>query len=79
MTRDGLPDAGGVKLEKSLWRKFLGLIVSLMMLALTVGKSRPESSRMRRLDFKTSGQLLGLRFNEKLRNSWRPRWLKLHR
>lgn len=35
--------------------------------------------RRRQLDFPTSTQRMGIRFTERLRDLWRPRWLKLRR
>jgi len=44
------------------------------------GESKAKrSKRMGRLDYSTSTQRMGLRFNERLRDVWRFRWLKIKR
>jgi len=41
------------------------------------GKSvKPTSNDLRRADFKTSTQRMGVRFTEKMRNVFRSKWLK---
>lgn len=40
---------------------------------------RPDNEHLRRLEFKTSTRKMGVRFTEKIRDTWRRRWLKIHR
>jgi hypothetical protein len=41
-------------------------------------KIKPTAEDVKRLDFNTSTQRMGLRFNEKMRNIFRLRWVKKH-
>ena len=56
---------------------FLGLIAGWILSLF--GKSLPKSGveDLKRADFKTSTQNLGLRFSEKIRDVFRFRWLKI--
>jgi len=60
-----------------LWQKFLALLVCPVLLLLMLGKKKPDSQRMSRLDFNTSTRKMGLRFTEKLRDNWRKQWVKI--
>ena len=54
-------------------------VVSVFLRIVTLGKRKPEPERLTRMEFRTSGQKMGLRFTERLRDRWRKRWLKLKR
>jgi hypothetical protein len=55
--------------------RHLGSIAGLL-LALFGRKRRVTPSDLREADFPTSTQRIGLRFTDKLRNAFRPRWLR---
>jgi len=56
---------------------FLGLLAAGLLSIF--GKSPPKSGvdDLKRADFKTSTQRLGIRFSEKIRDVFRFRWLKV--
>jgi hypothetical protein len=66
---------------KSLSRKSgkanrLGLLAGVVFGWLTAGRPAATQSDVRKLDFSTSSQKMGLRFTERLRDVFRFRWLR---
>ena len=62
-----------------LWQKWLSWIASLGIGVMAAGKGKDKIDRMRRLDFGTSSQKMGVRFTERLRDHWRRHWLKIRK
>jgi hypothetical protein len=56
---------------------FLGLLASGLLLLFGKSPSKTAADDLKRADFKTSTQRLGVRFSEKIRDVFRFRWLKL--
>ena len=59
--------------------KWVGWVLAVVLWALTIGRGRADGGRMRRLDFGSSTQKMGVRFTERVRNVWRHRWLRIKR
>jgi len=55
--------------------RHLGFLAGLM-LALFGRKRKLTSEDHRKMEFRHSTQRMGLRFTEKLRDAFRPRWLR---
>jgi hypothetical protein len=64
---------------EKLWRKWLVFYIGLVWRIFSLRKSKADSEQMRRMDYSTSTQRMGLRFTEKIRNTFRHRWLRIHR
>jgi|GEM_PF-955261 len=61
-------------------KKWVSFAVGLILWLLIIGLSKkPGEKQLRRMEFSTSTQRMGLRFTEKLRDYWRRRWLRLYR
>jgi len=60
-------------------QKWVAFVAGLVVLGLTAGRVRPDRKLLRRMDYSTSTQRMGIRFSEYMRDIWRRRWLKLHR
>jgi hypothetical protein len=56
---------------------FLGLLAAGLLSLFGKSPSKPAAEDLKRADFKTSTQHLGVRFTEKIRDVFRFRWLKL--
>jgi hypothetical protein len=56
---------------------FLGLIAAGLLSIFGKSPSKPVADDLKRADFKTSTQHLGIQFSEKIRNVFRFRWLKI--
>ncbi|MFC1794078.1 hypothetical protein ACFL3Q_10890 [Planctomycetota bacterium] len=56
---------------------FLGLLAGWVLSLFGKSPPKPVSDDLRRADFKTSTQHLGVRFSEKIRDVFRFRWLKI--
>jgi len=56
-------------------KKFLGSLAG-RILALFGKKPKPETKDVKKIDFETSTQKMGVRFTEKIRNVFRFRWIK---
>ena len=59
--------------------KKLHVLVTLILTGLAGRKCKMDDETMRRLDFSTSTQRMGVRFGKKLRTAWRTRWLRIRR
>ena len=60
-------------------RKWVAFVAGLFVLTITGTRIRPNRKLLRRMDYSTSTQRMGIRFSEHIRDIWRRRWLKLHR
>jgi len=56
---------------------FLGLVAGWLLSLFGKSLPKPEAEDLKRADFKTSTQNLGIRFSEKIRDVFRFRWLKV--
>jgi len=56
---------------------FLGLLAAGLLSIFGKSPPKPGVDDLKRADFKTSTQCLGIRFSEKIRNVFRFRWLKV--
>jgi hypothetical protein len=56
---------------------FLGLLAAGLLSLFGKSPSKPAADDLKRADFKTSTQRLGIRFSKKIRDVFRFRWLKL--
>jgi hypothetical protein len=56
---------------------FLGLLAAWLLSLFGKSPSKPAADYLKRADFKTSTQHLGVRFSEKIRDVFRFKWLKL--
>lgn len=56
---------------------FLGLIAGWVLSFFGKSLSKTSADDLKRADFKTSTQNLGIRFSEKIRDVFRFRWLKI--
>ncbi|RKY25761.1 MAG: hypothetical protein DRP62_00430 [Planctomycetota bacterium] len=54
---------------------FLGLVAGILS-AFGKSSAKPNAGDLKRADFKTSTQQIGVRFTEKIRSVFRFRWLK---
>ena len=54
----------------------LGFIAAALMSLFGRSSAEPNVDDLKRADFKTSTQGLGIRFNEKIRNVFRFKWIK---
>lgn len=54
----------------------LGFIAAI--LSVFGRKPKPTAEDFQKLEFKTSTQRMGIRFTEKIRNTFRFRWIKKH-
>ena len=59
--------------------KLLGLMAGFLSSLFSGRKSKPSPRDMKRMDFKTSTSKIGVRFTDKIRNTFRSRWLKKSR
>jgi hypothetical protein len=55
---------------------FLGFLAAELLLLFGESPAKPAVDDLARADFKTSTQVLGVRFGEKIRNVFRFRWIK---
>ena len=55
---------------------FLGLLAAGLLSVFGKSPAKPAVEDLKRADFNTSTQRLGIRFSEKIRNVFRFRWLK---
>jgi len=56
---------------------FLGLLAGWLLSLFGKSHPKPVAEDLKRADFKTSTQHLGVRFSEKIRDVFRFRWLKI--
>jgi hypothetical protein len=56
---------------------FLGFLAAGLLSLCGKSSSKPVTDDLKRADFKTSTQHLGIRFSEKIRDVFRFRWLKI--
>jgi hypothetical protein len=56
---------------------FLGLLAGWFLSLFGKPPSRPVVDDLKRADFKTSTEHLGIRFSEKIRDVFRFKWLKI--
>jgi hypothetical protein len=56
---------------------FLGLLAGWLLSLFGKSPPKPGIDDLKRADFKTSTQRLGIRFSEKIRDVFRFRWLKV--
>jgi len=56
---------------------FLGLLAGWVLSLFGKSPQKPVADDLRRADFKTSTQRLGIRFSGKIRDVFRFRWLKI--
>jgi len=54
---------------------FLGLLAGIFLSLFGKSRTKPTVEDLKRAEFKTSTQLLGVRFTEKVRDVFRFRWL----
>jgi len=59
------------------FNSLLGLIAAGFLSLFGKSPPKPLADDLKRADFKTSTQYLGIRFSEKIRNVFRFRWLKI--
>jgi len=57
---------------------FFGFLGGWILSAIGSSHTTPTVDDLRRTEFKTSTQRLGIRFTEKIRNVFRRKWLKKH-
>jgi len=55
---------------------FLGSLAGLFLLLFGKSSIKPTAEDWQRAEFKSSTQRLGIRFNERIRDIFRFRWLK---
>ncbi|MHC4619652.1 MAG: hypothetical protein ACYTEQ_18045 [Planctomycetota bacterium] len=55
---------------------FLGLLAGVILSMFGKSPARTTTDDLRRSDFETSTQRLGVRFTERIRNVFRFRWLR---
>ena len=55
---------------------FFGLLAGALLSIFAKSPAKPTADDLRRMEFKTSTQRLGIRFNERIRRVFRFRWLK---
>jgi len=55
---------------------FLGSLAGLFVSLFGKPPAKPTTDDLQRAEFKTSTQKLGIRFSEKIRDTFRFRWLK---
>lgn len=72
-----LKNENKANMAKRMWQKCLNKIIGLLMVAITLGKGNTGSRAIEKMEFSSSTQRMGLRFTEKLRDSFRKRWLRL--
>ncbi|MBN1763928.1 MAG: hypothetical protein JW860_01620 [Sedimentisphaerales bacterium] len=60
-------------------RNWRGLLSNLLLRWNLSARVRPTPENFRKIDHPANTRKIGLRFTEKLRDNFRPRWLKLHR
>jgi hypothetical protein len=63
------------KMKKNSQNKFRGMLAGLCS-ALTIRRIKPAKNDLHRTEFTTSTQKIGIRFTEKIRNTFRHKWLK---
>jgi hypothetical protein len=56
---------------------FLGFLAGWVLSLFGKSSRKPVADDLKRADFKTSTQHLGIRFSEKIRDVFRFRWLKI--
>jgi len=61
---------------RSKINSFLGLLAGGLLSTFGKSPAKPAADDLRRMEFKTSTQALGVRFTEKMRQVFRFRWLK---
>lgn len=61
---------------RSKINSFVGLLAGGLLSIFSKSSAKPTASDLRRMEFKTSTQRLGVRFTEKIRQVFRFRWLK---
>ena len=55
---------------------FVGLLAGGLLSVFGKSPAKPTADDLRRMEFKTSTQRLGIRFTERIRRIFRFRWLK---
>jgi len=55
---------------------FLGSLAGLFLLLFGKSSAKPTAKNLQQAEFKSSTQRLGIRFNERIRDIFRFRWLK---
>ena len=61
---------------RSKTSSFLGFLAAGLSSLFGKSRDKPTVKELRRADFRTSTQQLGIRFNEKIRDVFRFKWLK---
>ena len=56
--------------------RFFGAIAGVILWAFGKGPGRPNTDDLRRAEFKTSTQRMGVRFSEKVRDVFRFKWIR---
>jgi hypothetical protein len=57
-------------------RSALGLLAASLLLLFGKSPPKPTADDLKRTEFKTSTQRLGIRFTERIRNVFRFRWIR---
>ena len=57
-------------------KSFLSIIASGLLFIFNSKKIKPTNEDLKKAEFKTSTQCLGIRFNEKMRNVFRFKWIR---
>ncbi len=60
----------------SIKRHIILPIVSAFMAFFTSKRQKADSETMEKLDFPASTKKMGVHMNDKVRNSWRHKWIK---
>jgi len=55
---------------------FLGLLASVLLSIFGKSTAKPTAADLKRAEFKTSTQRLGIRFTERIRDVFRFKWLR---
>jgi len=55
---------------------FLGFLAAGALSLFGKSPAKPDAEDLKRMEFKTSTQRLGIRFTDKIRNVFRFKWLK---
>jgi len=55
---------------------FIGALAGLFLSVLGKSPAKPTTEDLKRAEFKTSTQRLGIRFSERIRDIFRFRWIK---
>jgi hypothetical protein len=55
---------------------FLGFLTGNLLTIFGKSPAKPNSNDLKQMEFKTSTQMLGVRFREKIREVFRFKWIK---